>query len=586
MVAAPGASSALVGDGTVQRIGKYCTIAKLGHGGMADVFLSVAQGPSGFNKLVVLKALRTNLAADPDFIAMFLDEARLSAQLSHPNVVQTIEVVTEGAAPVIAMEYLDGVSLSHLRRRAQRTSTWCTDFYLRALIDALGGLHHAHELCDYRGEPLFLVHRDFTPNNIFITFDGHVKVLDFGIAKAASGLSHTREGLFKGTVRYMAPEAINGRPIDRRADVYAAGVMLWEAIAGRRMWNDLPDVGVMRQVFDGQIPSLDEAAPHAPQNLRNICMRALAADPNDRYPTALEMQLDLEAAAAEQPTAAGTRELSALMNDLFSDRRAQVRATIEQQLTRLQRGASELQRGASESAPPLAMANLPEMSNVGSWMSQFAAAPRDASRVGARKTWWRMAAAGGLLAIAGLVGWSWAQRPTLSDELKSGPVNATAQSGNASSARAPAAPQNVAGTTGAAQRNSVKLKIDAAPAHAIISVDGEALGTNPAVLEHTRDGSVKKVAVRARGFLPRFAEVVMDKDSELSLRLRPASRRRNARPEPPENEANPKETEVTSPGPRAGRKTTEGAPRRILTKSPWAEPQAAPPIVDTSPWKR
>src|SRR5260370_910736 len=186
--------------------GKYKLLAELGRGGMANVYLAVARGPSGFNKLVVLKCLRSDLASDTELLAMFLDEARLAARLNHPHVVQTYEVGEYVGRPVIVMEYLEGQVLSSLVQRAQSNNALPLSLHLRVIIDALEGLHHAHELTDYDGKPLGLVHRDISPQNVFVTFDGHVKVLDFGIAKAATSQSQTATGILKGKVKYMAPE--------------------------------------------------------------------------------------------------------------------------------------------------------------------------------------------------------------------------------------------------------------------------------------------------------------------------------------------------------------------------------------------
>src|SRR5689334_3257328 len=187
-------------------LGKYRLIAELGHGGMAEVYLAVVRGPAGFNKLVVVKQIRPQLAEDPEFLAMFLDEARLAARLSHPNVVQTNEVGQEGERHFLAMEYLDGQPLSRINQRLGPKGGLPLVMHLRVIADLLGGLHYAHELSDYDGTPLGVVHRDVTPHNIFITYDGVVKVVDFGIAKARDALTLTKVGIIKGKIAYMAPE--------------------------------------------------------------------------------------------------------------------------------------------------------------------------------------------------------------------------------------------------------------------------------------------------------------------------------------------------------------------------------------------
>src|SRR4051794_26091703 len=191
--------------------GKYRLIAELGHGGMADVFLAVARGPIGFNKLLVVKRLKANLVDEPEYVAMLGDEARLAARLNHPNVVQTNEVGQEGDQYFIAMEYLDGQPLHRVLTRSEKKERMPLAMHLRIVCDVLSGLHYAHELADFDGSPLNVVHRDVTPQNIFVTYDGQVKLVDFGIAKASGRDGETKTGIVKGKVTYMGPEHAMGK---------------------------------------------------------------------------------------------------------------------------------------------------------------------------------------------------------------------------------------------------------------------------------------------------------------------------------------------------------------------------------------
>jgi serine/threonine-protein kinase len=314
---------------TTQALAKYRLIAEIGHGGMADVYLAVIQGPAGFNKLVVIKKARKELAADPEFLAMFLDEARLAARLNHPNVVQTTEVGQEGDRYFIAMEYLDGQPLNRVRSRAG--ASFSTALQARVLSDVLAGLHHAHELCDFDGTQLGVVHRDATPQNVFVTYDGLIKVVDFGIAKAVDSSSETRQGVVKGKVTYMAPEQASGNKVDRRADVFAVGVMLWEAIAHRRMWKGHPDIVVIQQLVMGRIPSIRETVPDVPEDLALICERALSPNPADRYATALEMHEDLEG-YLRYSEGTSARDVGKFVAEKFAEDRNKVKGLIESQL--------------------------------------------------------------------------------------------------------------------------------------------------------------------------------------------------------------------------------------------------------------
>ncbi|WP_437725135.1 serine/threonine protein kinase [Sorangium sp. So ce861] len=310
---------------------KYRPIAEIGRGGMADVCLAVARGPAGFNKLVVLKRARAELCEDAEILAMFLDEARLAARLNHPNVVQTYEVGEDGERLFIAMEYLDGQPLSQLRARVGLTDL-SLPVQVRILTDALAGLHYAHELRDFDGTPIHVVHRDASPQNIFVTYDGVIKVVDFGIAKAADSLSETRAGMLKGKVAYMSPEQSRGERVDRRSDVFSVGVILWEAIARRRMWKGYNDLAILGRLGLGELPDLRVAAPDVDPELERICRKALAHAPGDRYATAVELHADLERWLRDHHHGMSAREVGAFVASRFADDRARIQQLVEEQL--------------------------------------------------------------------------------------------------------------------------------------------------------------------------------------------------------------------------------------------------------------
>ena len=352
--------------------GKYRLIAELGHGGMADVFLAVVAGPvgSGFSKLTVIKRLRQNLAEEPEFIEMLVDEARISARLNHPNVVQTNEVGSVGNAYFLAMEYLDGQPFHRIQHRATQfaqkalaaaslqakqtpvdqlpssvvlpTDPFPQECQYLVLLDTLAGLHHAHELADYDGTSLQIVHRDVTPHNVFVTYEGQVKVVDFGIAKAVGRASETRQGVVKGKVRYMAPEQAIGQPVDRRADVFSVGVMLWEAATGRRLWKDMDDLNIVQALVGGNVKSSPrEIVPTVPQEIDRICRKALAHDRDDRYASAEDFRTDLEHYLAESGVLVlARRKIGPAVSTLFNDKRTEIRQVIEKQLHALKARSS------------------------------------------------------------------------------------------------------------------------------------------------------------------------------------------------------------------------------------------------------
>jgi serine/threonine protein kinase len=316
-----------------QAVGKYRVVSPLGQGGTADVYLAVADGPSGFRKLVVLKVLKKSLSDDPEFRAMFLSEAQLAARLCHPNIVQTNEVLELEGTPTMVMEYLEGQPLSQVIIRG-REGGFTLAMQLRVLVDALNGLHAAHELADYDGTPLGVVHRDVSPHNLFVTFEGQAKVLDFGIAKLERSLVETEVGTIKGKLRYMAPEQLAGEKLDRRADVYAAGVILWEALVGERMWKGCSEQEIRSRVQAGDLPTPQGVRPEVVSSLDRICCRALSLRPSDRYPTALDLADDLEPCLSELGSPVSRREIGATVAKLFEDVRARTREAIERKLGR------------------------------------------------------------------------------------------------------------------------------------------------------------------------------------------------------------------------------------------------------------
>ena len=334
--------------------GKYKLLARLGQGGMAEVFLAVAVGPSGFNKLLVIKRLRPELAEDPAFVSMFLDEARLAARLNHPNVVQANEVGTIDGQHYLAMEYLDGQPLNRLYTVARTNSLQPTAAYLRLVSDALAGLHYAHELADYDGSPLNVVHRDVSPHNVFITYDGQVKLVDFGVAKAATHAQRTSTGVVKGKLSYMAPEQALLVTVDRRADIFSLGVILWELITAQRFWGDRSEIQILKEMTMSDV--LGDRAEGIPAELNRICRRALAVVPSDRYATAAEFRDDLELFIQQSADRASPTDLGRMLGGLFVDQRRELRSIIQEQLSEIAPSGplSARSAAAAQSAQPAA----------------------------------------------------------------------------------------------------------------------------------------------------------------------------------------------------------------------------------------
>ncbi len=309
---------------------------------MGDVYLGVAQGPAGFSKLMVIKMLRPALADDEQFLAMFLEEARLAARLNHPNIVQTVEVGNEGRRYFLAMEYLEGQSLQRLRQRVAKDHPFPLGQHIRIIVEALNGLHYAHELVDIDNRALGIVHRDATPHNVFVTYDGQVKVVDFGIAKAMDSSLETRTGELKGKVAYMPPEQASAQRVDRRADVFALGVMVWEAAVGRRLWKGFNEVAIMHELLTGNIPSPRSIDPRVPPELDAICKRALSQRAEDRYATAADFAADLERFLANIGDRTTSRDIATLTSTAFAADRRELREIIDNQLRTIRSGDDAL----------------------------------------------------------------------------------------------------------------------------------------------------------------------------------------------------------------------------------------------------
>jgi serine/threonine protein kinase len=317
----------------VTRLGAYHLFASLGQGGMASVYLAAADGVQGARTLCVVKCLHPSLAQDERVVAMFLGEARLAVRLHHPNVVQTFGAGECDGTHFIAMEYLEGQPLQRLAKRQTAGQPFNEALWLHVICEVLAGLDYAHELADYDGRPLGIVHRDVSPQNIFLTYAGQVQILDFGIAKAALNTTKTEEGAFKGKVSYVAPEQIlSGRTVDRRADIFATGIVLWELLTAKRLFKgDLETV--VRAIVGAPIPRVSSIVKGIDPRLDAIVARALEKDPNARYQTAAAMRSDIEAYRRSTGKAFGPRDVENTLLSLYAERRearaAEVRGVMQ-----------------------------------------------------------------------------------------------------------------------------------------------------------------------------------------------------------------------------------------------------------------
>ncbi|HEX3759944.1 MAG TPA: serine/threonine-protein kinase [Kofleriaceae bacterium] len=281
------------------QFGKYSLVARLATGGMAEIFLARLQGAAGFEKLVCIKRILPHLARDRQFVAMFLDEARIAARITHPNVCQVFELGEIQGSYYLAMEYLEGVPLACFRRNDYYGPEPDPRLVAGIAIQACEGMHHAHQLRNTDGSVMEVVHRDMSPQNLFVTADGIVKVLDFGIAKIHDATIRTTTGAIKGTYAYMAPEQLRGERVDRRTDVFALGIVMWETLARRHLFKRDTEFLTFQAITSEPIEDICAIRPDVSPALSSVIMTALARDRGERFPTA--RMLGEAIAAAVQP---------------------------------------------------------------------------------------------------------------------------------------------------------------------------------------------------------------------------------------------------------------------------------------------
>jgi serine/threonine protein kinase len=554
-------TNSLIISNRLPALGKYRLIAEIGHGGMAEVFLAVMEGPGQFSKLIALKVLRSQFAEDPEGRAMFLDEARLAARLNHSNVVQTYEVGEANKRHYIAMEYLEGQPYSRILHRA-RTSGQPTPMAmsLRILAECLAGLHYAHELKDFDGTPLRFVHRDVSPHNIFVTYDGTIKVLDFGIAKAVGGTAETRTGVLKGKVGYMAPEQLFDDTIDRRADIYAAGVMLWEACAGRRLWTGASDVAVLTKVANEKVPSLRTVNPNVSEELDRICLKACARKREERYQSAADFQNDIEEYLTTLHERALPRDVGKYVSERFADLKEETRSLIEMQLAKVKTS------GTGEFEPialPTATGSSPSLRNPGEPTSgmrtasgsvQIVGVPASSSTNDGQVSTPVVAAEppkpGNKKVIVGVLVAALVAAGVIGVVAFSGGKPGTAVAGPATTTATAAATTTGAVTATAVGTptgqhpavGTIDLNLSATPSDAKIFFDEEQLPTNPFVKKLTKDGSEHTLRAEASGFETSSEKVVANGDKTVVLRLSKSAAKQTADTPAPQNTAPPAAT--------------------------------------------
>jgi serine/threonine-protein kinase len=488
------------------RFGRYEVVGRLALGGMAEVLLARLVGPSGFERATVIKRILPQYATYPPFRDMFLDEARIASGIRHPNVVQHYELGEQGEELYLVMEYLEGEALGSVQRRSRTRGLHLpVDVVAYIVAEACAGLHAAHELVDADDVRQEVVHRDISPHNIFVTYDGTIKLIDFGIAKAADRATKTETGVLKGKFEYMSPEQARGEPVDRRADVFSMGVVLYELLTEARPFRRATVAATIAAIDAGDVVPPRELAPSCPPALEATCMRALSSRPGDRHGSALDMRRELLAqTTVEAANGLPEERLAATMTRLFAERIEEKR-----EMLRSLRARSHI-------------SHVPEADVDLDAELDHAPAPPRRRPEGNRARRWMLY--GGAFAVAALaIGVALA--------LPGGEPRALSE---AAAARAPhaATERREAPAPAAPERDRVRVAVTSEPAGARIVRDGVSIGTTPATLELPRSGDGVVVTLELEGRPEQTFTVPTDRDGTIHRELAPpdtAGRRRPPR---------------------------------------------------------
>jgi eukaryotic-like serine/threonine-protein kinase len=577
-------------------IGPYQLLAKIGEGGMGTVHLTKMDGPAGFNKLAVVKELRSDLLGSAAFLEMFLNEARLAARLAHPNVVHTYGADEESGRLYLAMEYLDGQPWSRIRHVLWERGTLPHDLHVKVLAEVLSGLHYAHELRDYDGTALQVVHCDMSPQNVFVTYDGQVKLVDFGVARAVTGSERPDADMIVGKLAYIAPEQARGEEVDRRADIFAVGVMLWEALSGKRFVDDKDWKEIRRKRSTGAEPRLRDVVPDVPTALAEICDRALALDPKDRYATAAEFREALLGCLAEDYQDVDSARLSELVSDAFSKERAKVHALIERHLKQPSSLTSSIEDLVASLHPePIEhtiKADLSELASVSRLRDDAAVAEAsNSASIRLERKKGPLAIIGVAAAILVLGAWAITGRDSepKSDAVATNPPAPPVSQPKSSQPGAPlpAANLHVATQPVAAPvlAQTVPLVISATPAEAVLYMDGLPLHSNPYAASVRADGEMHLIRAIGPGLQSQERVITLDRERVVSFDLTARTVRVNVRSTRRPSSSSgasavaPAPAPVEAPTPRVASRArsndfdadlkTENKPREIYDEDPY-----------------
>jgi serine/threonine protein kinase len=520
-----------------RQLGRYEIIGPLASGGMAEVLLARLNGPKGFERVVVVKRILPHLGRLQSFVEMFADEARIVAGIRHRNVVAVHELGRDKGELFLVLEYLEGESASGLARRlAMRDMQLDYRLAIHIVSEACAGLHAAHELTDVEGIKQNLVHRDMSPQNVFITYDGAVKVLDFGIAKAADRVTRTEAGQVKGKFQYMSPEQTSGTSLDRRSDIFALGIVLYEMSTGHRLFKRVTDLMTLKAICEEPIPPPSSLRSDYPRALEHVVLRALERQPNRRFQTAADMRRALLRVLEDLPPSDALPEeaLSNLMGDCFADR-IQVKSDM---LRRVRSGSAPTELPAAETDEAIEIPTAFGEGTLASAASSTAAIRVRGNWKGAMVAGIIALIAGGTVATWSLVGRRTGGRPSYLDPSSAAPSSDTV---GASSVPSP--------STSPAQ-GTVSLQVETIPSGAVASLmspSGEKRCLTPCTVSLDRLGGATVIAVDKAGYVTLHESVLPDVDQRIHLTLQPVEGRGHSAPprhEPLPRSASPSASSV------------------------------------------
>lgn len=589
-------SSVRLIEGDARHFGDIDLIARLGHGGMAEVFLGAHRERPG--DLLVLKRLKEDLD-DAEHRAMFEDEARIMPLLVHPNIVRTTEVGEQLGRRYLAMEYLDGLPLNQCGHRVTALGERAV---LHVITELLDGLHYAHELTDTENKPLEIVHRDVSPQNVFVSYEGRVALVDFGIAKRRGRQEHTATGVVRGKLSYMAPEQALCDQVDRRADLFAAGVVLWELLSGRRFWGDLSDVQILKRMTFGDIPRASDTGLALSAELATTLDKALAPKPEERFASAREMREKLRACA---PGPFRRHDLGQAIAVEAKAHRAGMRALVDAYLEHV-RGTSGLP-GISSPSTPLTALLTPVPGSLKAvsrdeppLLEEAAAVEPDASssqRLPAEKPITETGSATtleldatpvrprrvrqvlGSLAIAGLALVAGAGVWLMTGGYKSTPPAALQD-------REPA--RNGAASAGAEEMVAIRLSVT--PTTATVELDGMKVSSLPLAASFPKDTVGHRLVVQAEGYESDSRILMFERDVNLSIDLekaQPAAAAASASVAAPSaTPSAPPLVPSTTAAVHGPRSASPLAPKASAAPTPAASTVRSGGFIETDPWKK